>query len=1313
MTTPAGSHRQGRRTSGARRRHESERTRRRRALVPPIDYPDLPVAQRRADIAAAIRDHQVVVVAGETGSGKTTQVPKICLELGRGITGTIGHTQPRRIAARSVAERLAEELHVDLGGAVGYQVRFADHSSRDSLVKVMTDGILLAELQHDRDLRRYDTVIVDEAHERSLNIDFLLGYLKALLPRRPDLKVVVMSATIDPERFARHFAGLDGRPAPVVEVSGRTFPIEVRYRPLVRESPQGEPVEVDQVTGICDAVEELWTEASGRDGQADHDILVFLSGEREIRDADEAVRGLDLPDTEVLPLYARLSAAEQHRVFAPHEGRRVVLATNVAETSLTVPGIRYVVDTGTARISRYSQRTKVQRLPIEPVSQASARQRAGRCGRLSDGVCIRLYSQEDYEQRPAFTEPEVLRTNLASVLLQMSALRLGDPAEFPFLDPPDRRQVTDGVALLEELQAITSTADDEDPGAPGEGNSRTGSRASRGAETRLTAIGRTMAVLPVDPRMGRMLVEAERLGCLREVLVVVAALSIQDPRERPADQQEAAAAAHRRFADERSDFVAYLNLWAYLQEQQKQLSGSAFRRLCKGEYLHYLRVREWQDLVTSLRQACRQGGFDIGRSKRHGPSDHDAVHRAVLSGLLSHVGAWDQMRRDYLGARGARFSIAPGSALFRRQPEFVMAAELVETSRLWARTVARIDPRWAEEAGTHVVRRQYSEPRWSARRGAAVATERVTLYGVPLVTGRTVPYTRVDPALSRELFLRHALVGGEWTTHHRFFSDNAALLGRLRELEARTRRPGALVDDEAVLRFYDERVPDSVVSVHHFESWWRRARRRDPDLLTLTDDDLLRPHTQAVALEDYPTEWVQGDVRLPLTYSFEPGSPADGVTVHVGTDVLSRVRPDGFDWQVPGLREDLVTAYLRSLPKSVRRLLVPVPEHAAATVRVLRERGLGPGDGPLTKVLAAVLRETHGVAIGDEDWEPERVPDHLRMRFSVENESGRVVSSGRSLAEVRDRAAPSVRREVAAAGADIERSGLRTWPPLDTVPRVHVGTAAGRPVRGYPALVDEGGSVALRVLPTPAEADAEHRLGVRRLLLLGTAPPWRQVLARLTNAEKLALGHNPHGSVPALLDDVLACAVDAIAADHVEEVPRSRRQFDAALAAVRTSATARVLQILRLVEPVLAAHLRIVRRLDALTAPGLRELVTDVRAQLAELVRPGFVADAGADRLPDLQRYLKAVELRLDKAPLDPARDRTRMGQVLAVERAYAGLLESLRPAERGRPDVVAIGWMIEELRVSLFAQGLGTAYPVSEKRVLRAVDAAAGRRPE
>ncbi|HTE74224.1 MAG TPA: ATP-dependent RNA helicase HrpA, partial [Actinomycetes bacterium] len=866
-------------------------------MAPPVSYPpELPVAQRRDDIAAAIRDHQVVVVAGETGSGKTTQLPKICLELGRGVAGLIGHTQPRRIAARSVAERIAEELKVPLGDAIGYSVRFTDRVGPATMVRLMTDGILLAEIQRDRELRAYDTIIVDEAHERSLNIDFLLGYLASLLPRRPDLKLVITSATIDTERFAAHFGG-----APVVEVSGRTYPVEVRHRPLV-DPDRPEAEEQDVVAGILAAVDELREEDNGGAG---NDILVFLSGEREIRDTADALRGHlrgVREEVEVLPLYARLSAAEQHRVFEPHSARRVVLATNVAETSLTVPGVRYVVDPGTARVSRYSHRLKVQRLPIERVSQASANQRAGRCGRTSDGVCIRLYSEDDFRERPEFTEPEILRTNLASVILQMTALGLGDLAAFPFLEPPDRRQVKDGLDLLVELGAL------EQPG-----------KRAGAATRRLTPLGRSLARLPVDPRLARMLLEADRNGCVPDVLVIVAAMSIQDPRERPAEHQQAADTMHRRFADDRSDFLAYRNLWVYLQEQQKSLSGNAFRRMCRTEFLHYLRVREWQDLVGQLRQVAKSIGLSTAGEVGAPGDEPKPVHLSLLAGLLSHVGLWDPDRREYAGARGAHFAAWPGSALFKKPPAWVMAGELVETSRLWGRDLGRIEPEWVEPLAEHLVKRSYSEPHWSAKQGAVMAYEKVTLYGVPIVASRRITYGRIDPGLSRELFVRHALVQGEWRTHHRFFHHNRELLADVEELEHRARRRDILVDDETLFDFYDERVPPDVVSARHFDAWWKAARRETPDLLTFDPEMLVREGASRVNDADFPDAWVRGGLQLPLTYQFEPGTDADGVTVHVPVAVLNRLTPSGSDWQVPGLRLEVVTALLRTLPKDLRR----------------------------------------------------------------------------------------------------------------------------------------------------------------------------------------------------------------------------------------------------------------------------------------------------------------------------------------------------------------------------------------------------------
>ncbi|MEO5981327.1 MAG: ATP-dependent RNA helicase HrpA [Pedococcus sp.] len=1284
--------------------------------VPDLRYPEnLPVVGRKDDIATAIREHQVVIVAGETGSGKTTQLPKICLEVGRGQAGLVGHTQPRRIAARSVAERIAEELEVELGTVIGYQVRFTDQSSDNTLVKVMTDGILLNEMQRDRMLRKYDTIIIDEAHERSLNIDFILGYLKQLLPRRPDLKVVITSATIDPGRFAEHFAEPDGTPAPIIEVSGRTYPVEHRYRPLVDPDRPDDP-ERDQVTGVCEAVEELWTE--NREG----DILVFLSGEREIRDTADALTSMNLPQTEVLPLYARLSAAEQHRVFGRASGRRIVLATNVAETSLTVPGIRYVVDAGTARISRYSQRTKVQRLPIEPVSRASANQRAGRCGRVADGICIRLYSQEDYESRPEFTEPEIQRTSLASVILQMTALGLGDVARFPFVDAPDPRQVADGVRLLEELQAF-DTEDTEktkdtgepntentqqDPSRPGVRESRQHSRRGRGGGRQLTPYGRSLARLPVDPRLGRMLIEAGRLGCTREVLVIVAALSMQDPRERPPDKQTQADQSHARFKDEHSDFISLLNLWAYLQEQQKALSHSAFRRMCRNEFLHYLRVREWQDLHSQLRKACQDVGIDPRQATAAAGADPDAdvVHQALLAGLLSHVGLRDEAKRDYLGARGARFGISPGSTLFRRQPTFVMSAELVETTRLWARTNARIDPVWAERLAPHLVKRTYSEPRWSRKQGAAQATERVTLYGVPLVAARTVSYARINAEESRDLFIRHALVEGDWETHHEFFRANQALLKRLSELEERARRRDIVVDDEDLITFYEQRVPAEVVSQRHFDRWWKDARRQTPDLLTFTEELLTRDAADTVSANDYPRTWRQGSLELGVTYQFEPGGAADGVTVHIPVQVLNQVEDEGFDWQVPGLRADLATALIRALPKATRRHFVPAPDHAAAALADVQ-----PGGGRrLDEELARVLHAQTGTRISPQDWGADRVADHLRITFSVEDDRGKVLGSAKSLASLQDELAGQVQRRMSHAGASVERKGLRQW-DFDKLPETFETRSGGQVVQGYPALVDRGGAVDLQVLTGEREAQAATALGVRRLLLLNTTAPWKRVLARLSNTQKLTLGDNPHGSVPALLGDALACAVDALVADRAGSAAgvRDAEAFEDVLATVRTHVAARVLLVVDEVEPVLGAAREVRAVLERLTAPATAALVADVRAQLDSLLYPGFVADTGMAHLPHLRRYLRAMAQRLEKAPSSPAalaRDAVSQEVVDRVEIAYSDLLDSLPPVDRRSTAVRAVGWMVEELRVSLFANGIGTAYPVSEKRIRAAIAA-------
>ncbi|HEX6755305.1 MAG TPA: ATP-dependent RNA helicase HrpA [Mycobacteriales bacterium] len=1241
------------------------RIERRRASVPAVTYPaDLPITARKDDIAAAIRDHQVVIVAGETGSGKTTQLPKICLELGRGVRGTIGHTQPRRIAARTVAERIAEELGVELGSAVGYQVRFTDRAGEDTAVKVMTDGILLAEIQHDRMLRRYDTLILDEAHERSLNIDFLLGYLKQLLPRRPDLKVVITSATIDPERFSRHFDGPDG-PAPVVEVSGRTYPVEVRYRP---QDEEGAGDAADPIQAIADAVDELAAEGPG-------DVLVFLSGEREIRDTADALRR-SRPDDEVLPLYARLSAAEQHRVFQPHAGRRVVLATNVAETSLTVPGIKYVVDPGTARISRYSARTKVQRLPIEAISRASADQRKGRCGRTSDGVCIRLYAEDDFEARPRFTEPEVQRTNLASVILQMTALGLGDVAAFGFIDPPDRRSIADGVALLHELGAIEAAQADP--------------------ARRLTQVGRQLAQLPVDPRLGRMVLAADRNGCVHEVLVIAAALSIQDPRERPVEQQAQADQMHARFRDPASDFSTYLRLWEHLRDRQDELSSSAFRRLCKAEFLHYLRVREWQDLYAQLRQVVRGLGIDVNTAA----GDPRMVHRSLLAGLLSHIGMRAETDggtrggREYAGARGARFAVWPGSAVAKQPPRWVVAAELVETSRLWARTVARIEPEWAEALAGHLVVRVYSDPHWSQRRGGVVASERVTLFGLPIVVGRTVDYARIDPEVSRELFIRHALVEGDWDTPHAFFAANRELLEDVGELEHRVRRRGLIVSDDELFDFYDKRIPADVVSGRHFDAWWKRARRERPDLLTFTREMLVAAEPDAVGRPDeHPDEWRQGELTFPVAYRFEPGAPDDGVTVEVPLATLNRVRPDGFDWQVPALREELVTALVRSLPKPLRRALGPAPDAARAALA-----RLVPGEEPLAGALARELSGLAGLPIPPDSFDWSRVPAHLRATFRVVD-GERTVAEGKDLGALQEKLGATVRDVLADAARSLERSGLTAW-TVGEVPRTFT---AGETV-GYPALVDRGTSVSLQVLATPAEQQASMWAGVRRLLLLAAPSPLKYVSSRLDTRAKLVLTQNPHGSLSALLEDCAVAAADEIIAEA------GGPAWDAAgLAALAATARAelneRVLELLRSAQQVLSVWGPLRARLGAPVPPPLRPAVEDLRGQVDALVGPGFVAATGRRRIRDVLRYLRAAEHRLDRLPGDTARDAARMERVHAVEAEVRAFLDQLPPARRGEEAVRQIGWMVQELRVSVFAQALGTPYPVSEQRIYRAMD--------
>lgn len=1599
----------------------------RAAAIPVIDFPDLPVSARRDEIADAIRSHQVVIVSGETGSGKTTQLPKICMQLGRGVTGMIGHTQPRRIAARSVADRIAYELGQKVGKepgkVVGYQVRFTDEVGETTLVKLMTDGILLAEIQSDPLLHRYDTLIIDEAHERSLNIDFILGYLARLLPARPDLKVIITSATIDSARFAAHFGRWEGTPgrgtlleaAPVIEVSGRTFPVEVRYRPLSADTPSsytsqssdpadegdaedgmlgaeqlvledpdddlptlgyglGEDIDIEQA--ICHAVDELCSEGEG-------DILVFLPGERDIRDTEQALldhlgpRGVRAGDTakarpadiEIVPLFARLSAAEQHRVFEDHRLRRIVLATNVAETSLTVPGIRYVIDPGLARVSRYSNRTKVQRLPIEPVSQASANQRAGRCGRVADGVAIRLYSQRDYDTRPRFTEPEILRTSLASVILQMAALGLGSVASFPFLDAPDSRAVRDGIAQLVEIGAL------EGESAPSSRRDRAPRRASArrpdSAGHRLTAIGRDLARLPIDPRLGRMLLEGDANGCASEVLVIVAALSIQDVRERPLDHQAAADAAHARFADPHSDFITYLNLWRYLSVCQRDLSGAAFRRMCRAEFLHYLRFREWRDVVVQLTQMARPLDLDIhpigepsardvieaasvggleGAAARavvaytqgHESVDADEIHRSMLVGLLSNLGSWDEGKRDYEGARGTHFTIWPGSGLAKSHPAWVMTAELVETSRLFARTVARIRPEWIEPLAKNLVKRVYSEPFWSSSKGAAMVKEKVLLYGLTLVADRPVLLGRLGdlvidegsgsrasavvsagslagiaqgllggvgdareagehhgrrdigsvgrdflagvagsdaagstggstakthtvsggeqvkadqptaltsdnadgapsgmPAsgetvcisasptaltareLAREMFIRHALVEGQWRERHRFQSRNDELVEQAREVERRSRTHGLVADEEARARFFDDILPDDIVSAAHFNRWWKRERETRPDLLTYTSQ-LLLPRGTGGDSEGFPDYWECADLRLPLSYEFTPGSARDGVTMTIPIEVLERISDEGMDWLVPGMLDDLVTETIRALNKAKRRLLAPAPQVGAQAAEWMRRALAGEVDeaavgappeeadpmslsaamdrlaawsATTTKARADEPKENTAVPVAPPtptagvDWSGERpafadafrtamrilrgvditpeeaqaaldhLPDHLRMTLVVVDRTGRELGSGgdlvvlqRSLARRADDAirtavrgavadamedarerkarrgrhskaepaktAPTAPRELDATGA-LHLDGLTSFPDTP-LPRSIDSPGAQMTLRGYPALVAQGSadapSAGVRVMANAQEADRRHREGLASLLLLRVRLADKRVTTRWTGRQALMLAASPYAGTSALVADAQWASALGLVDDLCTAGPSSIRDavgFEEVAARARNLHEDRVFEILSHVVRALDAQSEAESAMRAHTEPSVSKVVTDVRTQVNALVYDGFVSATPAWALPHLARYLRAGAVRIDRASSSAGalgRDAEDMDRI----RAVADHLTRARDDAAARPYDAALAarldqarWMLEELRVSCFAQQLGTPHKVSFKRVLSLIEQA------
>lgn len=1241
----------------------SQRAQRLKQLPKPQFPAALPVSDKREDIKAAIAKHQVVIVAGETGSGKTTQLPKICLELGRGVEGLIGHTQPRRLAARSVAARIAEELHSEIGETVGFKIRFSDQVSERSYIKLMTDGILLAEIQNDRYLNQYDTIIIDEAHERSLNIDFILGYLKNLLPKRPDLKVIITSATIDPERFSRHF-----NDAPIIEVSGRTYPVEVRYRPLTEiQGGDDSQDENDQLQGIFDAVDELYGEGPG-------DILIFMNGEREIRDTADALSKRNLKHTEVLPLYARLSNAEQNRIFHPGNKRRIVLATNVAETSLTVPGIRYVIDPGTARISRYSYRTKVQRLPIEAVSQASANQRKGRCGRVEAGVCIRLYSEEDFLGRPEFTDPEILRTNLASVILQMLGLGLGDISQFPFVQPPDSRNINDGVRLLEELEAVQAS--------------------KHKGQTKLTKLGRDLARLPLDPRLAKMVLSSVSMGAMREVIVIAAALAIQDPRERPQEKKAKADELHARFDDEHSDFIAFLNLWHYLEQQQQALTNNQFRRLCQKEFLAYMRIREWQDIVYQVTTICNEMGLKDSNNE----TEHEAIHQALLSGLLSHIGQKDEKNAFYQGARNSQFHIFPGSNLFKKRPKWVMSAELVETSKLYARINAKIDVSWLAPLAQHLVKRSYSEPHWQKKAGAVIAFEQQTLYGLTIVARKRSQYDKIDPALSREIFIRTALVEQELGASEAFLQVNRELIEEVQDLENKARRRDILVDEQALFDFYDQHIPGDICNRVSFLKWYKEQKRHNKRFLFMRKEDLMQHGATEITADNYPDVWMQGNLVLPLQYNFEPGQDVDGVAVQIPLALLNQASGEGFDWHIPALRHELVCALIKSLPKTQRRNFVPAPNYADAVLSSVE-----PLQGSLREALALRLFRMTGAKVDAEDFDTSALDEHLRMAFEVRDDKGKLVARGYDLEALKTQLADKVSNTLSqVADKGIEREGLVEW-QFDSLPQSYVKKQGQYEVKAFVALVDKKDSTAIELFDSPSKASAAHQMGLRRMVLLNIPSPIKYLQQNLPNKAKLGLYFNPFGKVQLLIDDCIAAGVDKLL-EQCGEI-RDAEAFNKAKEFIRGELGDTVVAIALQVEQVLSLahgiHKRMRGKVDLtmITAHG------DIKSQLESLVFKGFVSHHGAHKMADLCRYMKAIDKRLEKLPVDPNRDRLCTLELDKVAQAYHKCLAKHPKGEPQPPALQALFWMQQELRVSLFAQTLGTPYPVSAKRVLNAIN--------
>ncbi|MBF8674694.1 ATP-dependent RNA helicase HrpA [Pseudomonas fulva] len=1236
----------------------------RQQSVPLVRYDDsLPIAAKRDEIKKALAEHQVLVIAGETGSGKTTQLPKICLELGRGSHGLIAHTQPRRIAARSVAARVAEELGTPLGGLVGYQVRFEDQSDANTLVKLMTDGILLAETQHDRFLERYDTIIVDEAHERSLNIDFLLGYLKTLLHRRPELKLIITSATIDLERFSKHFDN-----APIIEVSGRTFPVETWYRPLTSEQDEeGNPIEDDLTVdqAILATLDELAQHERGQ-GKGPGDVLIFLPGEREIRDAAEILRKAQLRHTEILPLYARLSPAEQQRIFQPHAGRRVVLATNVAETSLTVPGIRYVIDTGTARISRYSYRAKVQRLPIEAVSQASANQRKGRCGRVEPGICVRLYSEEDFNSRPAFTDPEILRTNLAAVILQMLHLRLGAIDAFPFIEPPDGKAISDGFNLLQELSAVNR-------------------------ENQLTPVGRQLARLPIDPRLGRMLLEGARLGSLQEVLIVTSALSVQDPRERPPERQQAADQAHAQWKDVDSDFAALVNLWRGFEEQRQALTANPLRNWCRKQFLNYLRLREWRDAHRQLALICRELQLTVNKE----PCDYPKLHKAVLSGLLSQIGHKTE-DGDYQGARQRRFWVHPSSGIGRKRPQWVMAAELVETTKLYARVVARIEPDWIEPLAGHLIKKNHFEPHWEKKRGQVVAYEQITLYGLILVGRRPVHFGPIDPATSRELFIREALVGGEIQSRAKCLAANKRLLETLDALEAKARRRDILADEETLYAFYEARLPAEIHQTATFDSWYRMGSQKDPNLLIMREEDVLAREASEVTAAQYPDSLQVGELRLPLTYHFEPNHPRDGVTVRVPAPLLPSLPGERLEWLVPGLLEAKCVALIRNLPKALRKNFVPVPDFVKAALARMTF-----GQGALPQALGHELLRMTGARVSDEAWDESvsLVEGHLRMNIEVVDGQGKFLGEGRDLAELTARFAAASQAALA-----VPRDA-KSEQPVQAKAFTEVKPTAQQKIAGlsmtvYPALVEDNGTVREGRFSTQAEADFQHRRALQRLLLQQLAEPAKFLRGKLPGLTELGLLYRDMGRVDALVEDILLASLDSCILDGEPVLPREGAALAALAERKRGSWAEHAERLARQTLEVLKLWHGLQKRFKGKIDLSQAVALNDIKQQLGNLVYPGFVRETPAVWFKELPRYLRAIELRLEKLGSQVQKDRVWSGELANLWAQYKARAD--KHAQEGKRDeqLALYRWWLEEYRVSLFAQQLGTQVPISDKRL-------------